>query len=137
MSETTILAALRTALDTVSGIGEVLPRPPDTIGALPCAWLTIDGADIQMGALEVWTWRMRLTVVVQRTANYGMEQAALEPYRESVMAAIRTNYTLNGITYGLNATEYQLGRIVVGGSEYLGFSIRLSVKEKTSQSLTG
>lgn len=137
MSDTAILAAFRSVIDGVSGIGEVLPRPPDTIGALPCAWLTTDGADIQMGALEVWTWRMRLTVVVQRTVSYGMEQAALEPYRDAIMTAIRSNYTLGGLTFGLNATGYQLGRVLIGGSEYLGFSLTFSVKEKSATSLVG
>lgn len=137
MSETAILAALRTALDGVSGIGEVLARPPDTIGALPAAWITIDGADVAMGALEVWTWRLNVTCVVQRTNLYAMEQAALEPYRASIMDAIRANYTLGGLTFGLNVTGYRLGTTVIGGSDYAGFTLSLSVKEKSATSLVG
>jgi len=137
VSETTILAAFRTAIDSVAGIGEVLARPPDGIGALPAAWLTIEGADVQMGALEVWTWRLKLTVVVSRVGNFAQEQAALEPYRDAVMTAVRSNYTLNGLTFGLNLTTYRYGTVNVGGSDYHGFEMTFSVKEKSSQSLTG
>ncbi len=137
MSETTILAAFRTAIDSVAGIGEVLARPPDGIGALPAAWLTTEGAEVQMGALEVWTWQMKLTVVVSRVGNYAQEQAALEPYRDAVMTAVRSNYTLNGLTFGLNLTTYRYGTVSVGGSDYHGFEMTFSVKEKSSQSLTG
>lgn len=137
MSETAILSALRTAIDTVAGIGEVLARPPETIGALPAAWFTIDGADIAMGALEVWTWRINITVVVARTNHYAMEQAALEPYRAAVMDAIRANYTLNGLTFGLNVVGYRLGTVNIGGSDYAGFVLSLQVKEKSATTLTG
>lgn len=137
MSETTILAALRTTLDSVSGLNEVLARPPDTIGALPAAWVTIDGADVVMGALEVWTWRLNITVVVARTNIYAMEQAALEPYRAAIMDAIRSNYTLAGSTFGLNVTSYRLGTTTIGGSDYAGFVLSLNVKEKTATSLVG
>lgn len=137
MSETNILSSLRTTLDSVAGLNEVLARPPDAIGALPAAWITIDGADVVMGALEVWTWRLNVTVVVARTNIYAMEQAALEPYRASIMDAIRANYTLNGSTYGLNVTSYRLGTMNIGGSDYAGFTLSLSVKEKSATSLTG
>lgn len=132
-----IRQAARTVIDGAPGLNEVLARPPDSVSVVPCAWLGDATATVAMGALEVWTWTVPLTVVVARKAVYGMEQEATEALLDGIMSAIRSNFTLAGTTFGLNVTALREGQITVGGTEFVGFSLTMSIKEKTATTLEG
>lgn len=133
----TIRLAARSVLDGVAGLNEVLARPPDGVSVVPCAWLGDATATVAMGQLEVWTWTMPLTVVVARKAVYAMEQEATEALLDGIMTAIRGNFTLAGTTFGLNVTALREGQVTVGGTEFVGFSLTLSIKEKSATTLEG
>lgn len=132
-----IRAAARAALVTGTGLGEVLARPPDNVGALPSAWFGDATATVQMGSLEVWTWRLPLTVAVARKGVYAMESEAVEALLDGIMAKVRSNFTLGGTTFGWNIVEFREGVVQVGGVDLVGFTLTATVKEKTPRSYTG
>jgi hypothetical protein len=132
-----IRLAARTVLDGVPSLNEVLARPPDNVAVVPCAWLGDATATVAMGQLEVWTWTLPLTVVVARKSVYAMEQEATEALLDGIMTAIRSNFTLAGTTYGVVVTALREGQVTVAGTEYVGFSLTLSIKEKAATSLEG
>ena len=132
-----IRTAARSVIDGVAGINEVLARPPDAVNVVPCAWFGDAQASVQMGALEVWTWSLPLTVVVARKSVYAMEMEATEALVAGIMTAVRSNFTLANTTYGLNLTGLREGQVTVAGVEYVGFTMQFSIKEKTATSLEG
>ena len=132
-----IRTAARAVIDGVPGIGEALARPPDAVNVVPCAWFGDAQATVEMGALEVWTWTLPLTVVVARKAVYAMEQEATEALVAGIMTAVRANFTLANTTYGLNLTALREGQVLVGGTEYVGFTMVFSIKEKAATTLEG
>lgn len=135
------IGAIRLAAQAViagaPGLNEVLARPPDSVSVVPCAWLGDATATVAMGALEVWTWTVPLTVVVCRKSVYGMEQEATEALLDGIMGEVRSNFTLAGTTFGMNVTGLREGQITVGGTEYVGFSLTMSIKEKAARTLEG
>lgn len=137
MGISSIRSAARTVIDGVAGINEVLARPPDAVNVVPCAWFGDAQAGVQMGALEVWTWTLPLTVVVARKSIYAMEMEATEALLAGIMTAIRSNFTLANTTYGLNLTSLREGQVLVGGVEYVGFTMVFSIKEKHPTTLEG
>jgi hypothetical protein len=90
-----------------------------------------------MGALEVWTWTLPMTVVVARKSVYAMEQEATEALVAGIMTAVRANFTLANTTYGLNLTSLREGQVLVAGVEYVGFTMVFSIKEKIATTLEG
>ena len=136
MSLTQIRADLAALLGTVPDIGDVLAFSPDTIGALPACWIGDAVADVAMGALEVWSYTLPVTVVVSRRGLYEQERRATERLLAGIMTAIRANFTLSGTTFGLNVTNYREGVVQVGGDMYVGFTLTIQVKEKTARTLT-
>ena len=132
-----IRLAARSVIDGVAGINEVLARPPDSVSVVPCAWFGDATAAVSMGQLEVWTWTLPLTVVVARKGIYQMEQEATEALLDGILAQVRSNFTLANTTFGLNLTALREGAVTVGGTEYVGFSLNFTVKEKTSTTLEG
>ncbi len=137
MGIASIRLAVRTLVDGAAGINEVLARPPESVGAVPVAWLGDATAEVTMGQSEVWSWTLPLTVAVARKANYAMEQEATEGLIAALMAQVRTNYTLAGTTFGLALVRFQEGIVRVGDTELVGFTMVFRVKEKTAQTLTG
>ena len=132
-----IRSGIKAVLDATPGINEALAYPPDSVSAVPAAWVGDARATVQMGQLEVWTWTLPVTVVVARKAVYAMEQTATDALLDDVMTEIRSNFTLNGTTYGLNVTEMRQGTVTVGGTECVGFTLTLVVKEKAATTLEG
>jgi hypothetical protein len=132
-----IRLAARAVIAGAPGLNEVLARPPDSVSVVPCAWLGDANATVSMGALEVWTWTVPLTVVVARKSIYAMESAATEALLDGLMTVIRSNFTLAGTTFGLNVTAMREGQVTVGGTEYVGFSLTMVIKEKTARTLEG
>lgn len=132
-----IRLAARSVVAGAPGLNEVLARPPDAIGTTPVAWLGDATAEVTMGASEVWTWTVPLTVVVARKAIYQQEQAATEALLDGIMTAIRANFTLAGTTFGLNVVALREGQVTVGGSEFVGFSLTFRIKEKSARTLEG
>lgn len=137
MGVAAIRAAAAAVLDGVPALAEVLAYPPDNVGPIPCAWFNEARAVVTMGASEVWEWTLPLTVVVARKAVYGQELAAVEALIDDLMTAIRANYTLNGLTYGLNLVAAREGTVGIAGVDHVGFTLEFRVKEKSARTLGG
>lgn len=137
MSADTIRTSLAAVLSTVTGIGDVLAYPPDSIGALPAAYIADIRADVAMGSLEVWTYSVPLVVMTARKYSYRDERASLGAIRDAIMTAVRSNFTLSGTTYGIGVVGYEEGTITVGNDPYVAFTLTFSVKEKSGRTLTG
>lgn len=131
------LAAMRTDLvallePLVVDGGEVAPYAPDAVNAVPSIWLGDARANVStVVSFRTWTYRIPVTCAVKRQAVYGEERAAATALLDDVVAALATDYSLGGTTYGLEIEEFVEGVVgPIGGEELVGFTIFLRVKEK-------
>lgn len=128
-------------LDPLVGtwLGEALAYPPDGVGATPLAYLGDAVAVVTTGMSdEIWAWTLPLTVLVTRTAVYGSELAVVEAVLDALLAQIRANFTLAGLTMGLRFTDVREGQIRIADVPYVGLTIVFHVKpQKIPVSYTG
>lgn len=129
----TDLAALVANVDGILGCAEYAP---EFLSTAPFAWLGDSFGPVTMGAREIWTYTLPLTVAVARKADYDSEQSAVEGFVEAIMQAIALNYTLGNTTMGLSVAEFREGVVKLGDEQFVGFTLVLKVKETYGRQLS-
>jgi hypothetical protein len=136
MAIETILTAFRDELVTVPGLDAAYYPPPAQLPQVRCAVLRPDSGVIELGALEVWTHRFVVFVLVSAKGQTPMEYAAVVPYLQSVVGKTRESATLGGLgTFTTDAT-YEVGVINYGGSDYVGATLTFGFEEKAEVTIT-
>lgn len=135
------LTGIRTGLQTVltdagTGINQILDRPPEQVPQVMTAWLGTAEGEIVMGASEMWTHHIPLTVAVGRRGYLEDELAVTEATMRDVMAAIRANLSLDGACNVCNVTGYRQGYISYGQESLVGVTFDLSIREKGGTTLS-
>jgi hypothetical protein len=127
------ISAIRTGIAdlirSVDGLSDCLPYTPDVAGFPPFAFLGDAVGPVTMGAREIWTYDMPLTVAVARIVDYDAETLAAEAFIEPIMQAIESDYTLSNTTMGLAVTSFRQGTVIIGDDKFVGFTLMLRVKE--------
>lgn len=138
-----IRAALAQVAAGTPGIQTALPYPPRQVGPLPMAWVGELRARVDMGNLEIWTWRCPVTLVLRNTNDYGKELASAEKLLADLMERIRVNYQMfaqlppNIDLLGLNVEEVIEGMARVGNDEYPGWTLVVNLQEIVTVGLQG
>jgi hypothetical protein len=116
---------------TTIGMNQALayqPQIPPEI--VPCAWLGRDTFEIEMGALEVWTHNVPVTVAVHEAGSSEMEWLTVEAFMLAVMVQIRAHQGMNDTCVVFNVTGGEEGQIVLQGKTYHGFTLTTAIVEK-------
>lgn len=124
-----IRAGLKTVLDGVTGIQQVVAYPPEKVTANGTAWIGFFDTGILAGPREVHVHSVPVTVIVNRNGRLPAGLEATEPVIDAALAAIRANQSLGAVgTDRVQVTRIQQG---VWGDppDLVGFQLTLQVKE--------
>lgn len=136
------LTGIRTALATAlraggTGITSILTATPEKAPVALSAWLGDADSEVVMGASEMWTHHVPLTVAVNRRGMIADELAATEAKIDDVMTVIRANYTLGGLCNGVSVVRVRQGPIAFNADVMMfGFTMELSIREKDGTTIT-
>jgi hypothetical protein len=131
MNITAIRQGIADLIGDVDGIMASMPYFPEFLSgaSTPAAMLGDAYGPVTMGAREIWTYNIPLTVAIVRLADYDSEVVAVESFVEPIMQAIEANFTLDYATMGLAVTEFREGIVRVADEQFVGFTLILRVKE--------
>jgi hypothetical protein len=142
MSLAAIVTALRPVIDNVTGIAACFPRIPETkptesifaVIESPSGEIGQAGAD-----LDRITYRVNVYVLTKRAGALWAEQDTVLPFVDSIPAALRSNFTLGGITYGTDYDEpaWELTAATIDDQEYIGVVFHLLYKQKATVTFSG
>lgn len=142
MSLASIVTALRPVVDNVAGIDACYPRIPETkptvavFAVIEAASGTVQAAAADMDRLE---HAINLYVLTERNGDLWTEQTTILPYADSIPIALRSNFTLGGLTYGTRYGDpaWELVSVRIDDQDYLGLRFALLYKEKATATFSG
>ncbi|MCC6314217.1 MAG: hypothetical protein IT337_09380 [Thermomicrobiales bacterium] len=142
MSLATIVAALRPVIDAVTGIAACYPRIPETQPPVdPFAIIeTASGSVIDAGAdFDKLTYAVNVYVMTKRNGDLWAEQGVVLPYVNSIPDALRSAFTLGGLTYGTRYGDpaWELVDAEIDNQNYLGVKFALLYKERAVATFSG
>lgn len=142
MSLATIVAALRPVVDAVTGIQACYPRIPETKPTVdPFAIIeTPNGTVTEAGSdFDRLVYAVNVYVMTKRNGDLWAEQGTILPYADSIPAALRSAFTLGGLTLGTRYGDpaWELVEVQIDDQNYLGIRFALLYKEKATATFSG
>lgn len=128
-----VRAALVTLLSPlVASGGGVSPYFPDAANVLPSLWLADARGTIKRAMSDVtFDYSLPLTGAYARKAVYAEERATGTALMIAALDLILADHSLGGLITLMQPTGFTEGIVgPVGGEEFVGFTIALSIKEK-------
>lgn len=130
---------LRAILASVAGINAASAYPPDSIGAVPAAFVGLNDVTINYSAgLEENQHTLDIVVLLERTAGrLPANVAKLEELEAAFRAKMRQNISLGNTVNLCLVTRIQQDTVQIGQTPYLGFVATLALTDKFGVSLSG
>jgi hypothetical protein len=138
MSIYAIRAQLQAVLDGIEGINSALAYPPDSVGALPCAFCGLNDQTIEYTAgMKIVDHALQVIVLVERTAGrLPNNLAAIEVLQARFEAAMEADVDLGNTVSIVLIDRIQQDTVQIGQTPYVGFVATLGITEKSGVTLT-
>lgn len=134
MSYATIIAGLKTAVETVSGIKETLEYEPQAVQVSPLAYIMLDSYErTQHGQVTAMRYRILVRVCIKWQANKEAE-LELVGLAASVATAVDADPQLGGaVSSGIaQSPDGRAVWVTIAGTLYRALDVFVSVLDKTA-----
>lgn len=134
MATIDVLDGVRDVMATVTGVVTSyrgIPRRAPGDAELPCCitrW-NVEGTGVtEVGALETWSWPIRVDLLYAQGNDLWAVEAALLPFVEAVIEALQRHQTLKGSGAIRNPVTWRPQLIALWDTTYAGLAFLFSAE---------